>query len=112
MKFVAALLASVLLSVPAKAEWPEPYSFISGDDLYDAPSQESMVLQGYTLGVVDALKHSTDPRECFAIPLRPDADQVIYASFVNFWRDQAKRPANAVDAITMMMRSEFSCEVQ
>jgi len=112
MHFVTALLAGLLLSFAAKAEMPETYSFISGDDLYDALSQESMVLQGYTLGVVDALKHSSNPDECFVIPLRPDADQVIYASFLKFWRDEAKRPASAVAAITAMMQSEFSCEAK
>jgi hypothetical protein len=112
MQFVTALLAAALLSVSAKAEMPENYSFISGDDLYDALSQESMVLQGYTLGVVDSLKHSTNPDDCFVIPLRPDADQVIYAGFLEFWRDNPERPASAVAAIALMMRSEFACETQ
>ncbi len=95
MQFVTALLAAALLSVSAKAEMPENYS-----------------LQGYTLGVVDSLKHSTNPDDCFVIPLRPDADQVIYAGFLKFWRDNPERPASAVAAITLMMRSEFACEAQ
>lgn len=109
MRSVAAIFAGLVLSVASNAAVPENYSFISGDDLYDALSQESMVLQGYTLGVVDALKHSSNPEECFVIPLRPDADQVIYASFLNYWKDRENRPDSAVGAIELMMRSLFPC---
>ena len=109
MKFVAAVFTGLVLNFNANAAVPESYSFISGDDLYDALSQESMVLQGYTLGVVDALKHSSNPDECFVIPLRPDADQVIYSSFLNFWKERDNRPDSAVDAIVLMMKSDFPC---
>lgn len=109
MKCVAAVIIGLVLSFSANAGVPEDYSFISGDDLYDALSQESMVLQGYTLGVVDAMKHSSNPDECFVIPLRPDADQVIYSSFLNFWKERENRPNSAVDAILLMMKSYFPC---
>ncbi|HSG04166.1 MAG TPA: hypothetical protein VLA39_10615 [Marinobacterium sp.] len=110
MQSLAAALISVALSTAASADLPTPdYSFISGDDLYDALSQDSFVLQGYTLGVTDALKHSANPAECFTIPLQPDADQVIYSSYLAYWSERSVRPDNAVEAITEMMRSQFSC---
>lgn len=107
---LAVVLTSALSSSLVLAASPQSYTFISGDDLYDALAQESMVLQGYTLGVVDGLKHSTDPQNCFVIPLRPDADQVIYASFLDYWAEKNPRPTSSVEAITEMMRAHYPCD--
>lgn len=110
MQTIAAGMAGMLLSLSVQAAEPMPdYSFISGDDLYDALSQDSMVLQGYILGVADSLKHSSNPKECFTIPLSADADQLIYSGYLSYWKGNLPRPDNAVTAITQMMRSKFSC---
>ena len=105
-----AILTSVLCSTLAVGAAQQPYTFISSDDLYEALTQESMILQGYTLGVADALKHSGDLSACFSIPLRPDADQIIYTTFIEYWENAKERPASSVDAITEMMVARFPCE--
>lgn len=110
MRRIATIIIALSLPLVAQAEQQAAdYSFISGDDLYDALSQDSMVLQGYILGVTDALKHSNNPAECFTIPLRPDADQVIYSAYLNYWQEQSPRPTNATRAISEMMLNQFPC---
>jgi len=105
-----AILISVFSSTLAAGAAQQPYTFISADDLYDALAQESMILQGYTLGVADSFKHSGDLSACFTIPLRPDADQVIFTTFIEYWANAKERPASSVDAITEMMVARFPCE--
>ena len=110
MNPIAAMLLGCCFAMTTQAEQPQTaYSFISGDDLFDALSQDSMVLQGYMLGVTDALKHSSEPAECFTIPLRPDADQVIYASYLRYWKARSPRPNDATQAISEMMVHAFPC---
>ena len=84
------------------------YTFISGQEVFDALSQESWVVQGYLLGVADALKHSEEPAQCFEIPLRPDADKVIQSAYLDYWSTK-EIPASGVDAITLMMKANFPC---
>lgn len=107
---IAAALAALTFGLNASAsELATDYSFISGDDLYDALSQDSMLLQGYILGVTDSLKHSANSAECFSIPLQPDADLLIYSGYINYWSNRTPRPDNAVTAISQMMLNQFPC---
>jgi hypothetical protein len=84
------------------------YTFISGQEVFDALSQESWIVQGYLLGVTDALKHNENHKQCFEIPLRPDADKVIVSAFLDFWAS-AELPNSGVEAITTMMKARFPC---
>lgn len=84
------------------------YTFISGSDIYEALSQESMVVQGYVLGVADALKHSPNSSECFEIPMRPDADSVIYSTYLEYWQKR-DIPDSGTEAITQVMLNNFPC---
>lgn len=85
----------------------EDYNFLSGTDVHDALSQDSMIVQGYVLGVVDALKHQSEG--CFTLPYQADADRLIFEAYLEYWRDQVP-PASSVDAITKMMRDRFPCD--
>ena len=110
MRRIAALLVALTLCPSLLAsEQVKGYSFISGDDLYDALSQDSMLLQGYILGVTDSLKHSANSAECFTVPLQPDADLLIYSGYINYWSNRTPRPDNAVTAILQMMLNQFPC---
>ena len=84
------------------------YSFISGQEVFDALSQESWIVQGYLLGVTDALKHNEDPTLCFEIPLQPDADRVMQSAFLDYWASE-EIPNSGVEAITTMMQAKFPC---
>lgn len=101
--------AALLCSAAATAQSPEEYSFIRGADLYDALSQDSMLLQGYTLGVADALKHTDQSDNCFTIPERPDADQIIFSTFLDYWSARGDLPDSSIAAITEAMQANFPC---
>lgn len=98
--FALALLAS-------RAIASEDYNFLSGSDVHDALSQDSMIVQGYVLGVVDALKHQSEG--CFTLPYQADADRLIYQAYLEYWQEQVP-PASSVDAIVEMMRARFPCD--
>lgn len=102
-----------LLAVGARASDIQPdYSFISGADLRDALSQDSMVLKGYMLGVADALKHSADPEQCFVIPNAADADVQLQAAYIAYWGSAHTPPDDAVIAITQAFTAHFPCAAQ
>jgi len=107
MTNIAAILLAVVITAPALAD-TENYTFISGSDVYEALSQESMVVQGYVLGVADALKHSAEPANCFVIPMSPDADAVIYSTYLEYWQNR-QIPDSGTAAIMDMMVNNFPC---
>jgi len=107
MTNITALLLALSVTAPVLAD-TDNYTFISGSDIYEALSQESMVVQGYVLGVTDALKHSTDSSSCFVIPMRPDADAVIYSTYLDYWQNR-QIPDSGTEAITQMMLNNFPC---
>lgn len=80
------------------------YTFLSGQDVVDALNQDSMIVQGYVLGVVDALKNHPD--HCFRVPYRADADQLIYAALIE---ELSNPPADSVQAIVDVMQNRFPC---
>ena len=95
----------------ASNERPETvYSFISGSDLLDALTQESMMLQGYILGVTDALKHTKEPDRCFTIPLAANADALIYTAYAEYWRAKTPVPQNSLNAIIEAMHARYPCK--
>ena len=101
------MLSAMVMTLPVLAD-TQDYTFISGSDVYEALSQESMVVQGYVLGVADALKHSNEPDKCFVIPMRPDADAVIYSSYLEYWQTR-DIPESGTEAIIDMMLKIFPC---
>ena len=105
-------LSSVGAAAELSATAPLDYSFISGSDLRDALSQDSMVLKGYMLGVADALKHSADPEQCFVIPNAADADVQLQAAYIAFWGSGHTPPDDAVTAITQAFTAHFPCAAQ
>lgn len=96
-----------LVFVASQAIASEDYNFLSGTDVHDALSQDSMIVQGYVLGVVDALKHQ--PEGCFTLPYQADADRLIFQAYLEYWREQMP-PASSVDAIVEMMWTRFPCD--
>jgi hypothetical protein len=107
MTKITTMFLAMVTTAPALADTPN-YTFISGSDVYEALSQESMVVQGYVLGVTDALKHSTEPGQCFVIPMSPDADAVIYSSYLDYWQNR-EIPESGTEAIIDMMLKNFPC---
>lgn len=83
------------------------YRFISGSDLFEALSQDSMMLRGYFLGVVDVLKDST-VEECFQVPFSADADQQMVSSFLSYWQ-HTQLPEDPVIAIAQAMAQSYPC---
>ena len=96
-----------LAFVASRAIASEEYNFLSGTDVHDALSQDSMIVQGYVLGVVDALKHQSEG--CFTLPYQADADRLIFQAYLEYWQEQVP-PASSVDAIVEMMRARFPCD--
>lgn len=82
------------------------YSFISGADIQAALQQESMVVQGYLLGVADALK-GAEPH-CFTVPVAADADQQLIQAYLNHWATQPP-PADGVQALVQAFSTAFPC---
>ena len=99
------LLALAFMTSRAIAS--EDYNFLSGTDVHDALSQDSMIVQGFVLGVVDALKHQSEG--CFTLPYQADADRLIFQAYLEYWQEQVP-PASSVDAIVEMMRARFPCD--
>lgn len=103
--------ATANIEATASNERPETaYSFISGSDLLDALTQESMTLQGYILGVSDALKHTKEPDRCFTIPLAANADELIYKAYAEYWRANRPIPENSLNAIIEAMHARYPCQ--
>ena len=109
LRSIVPILATLsrFLTPSASAEKTN-YTFISGQEVFDALSQESWIVQGYLLGVTDALKHNEDPTQCFEIPLQPDADRVMQSAFLDYWASE-EIPNSGVEAITTMMQAKFPC---
>ena len=107
MTNIIVLLLALFITAPVLAD-TEHYTFISGRDVYEALSQESMVVQGYVLGVADALKHNAESANCFVIPMRPDADAVIYSTYLEYWQNR-QIPESGTEAIINMMLNNFPC---
>lgn len=100
----AFLIVLGLLALPSGAA--ESYRFISGQDVWHALSQDSMVVQGYLLGVVDSMKHQD--HSCFTVPLSPTADADLYSGYLEYWQGKPI-PEDAVEAITQAMSTLFPC---
>ena len=101
------LTVFALAFVASRAIASEDYNFLSGTDVHDALSQDSMIVQGYVLGVVDALKHQSEG--CFTLPYQADADRLIFQAYLEYWQEQVP-PASSVDSIVEMMRTRFPCD--
>lgn len=101
---VILLSISFIGAATAKAQ---SYTFISGQDLFDALSQDSMMLKGYFLGVVDVLK-GAEGVNCFFVPLAADADKQMFETYLEYWKKN-KIPENAVEAITKAMSQSYPC---
>ena len=99
------LLLTLLIHTPNA--YAQPYRFISGGDLYVALSQDSMMLKGYFLGVVDVLK-DVEQELCFQVPLAADADQQMLQSFLHYW-EEASVPEDPVEAISKAMVEDYPC---
>ncbi len=84
------------------------YSFISGSDIRDALIQDSMVVQGYVLGVADALKGQEGA--CFQIPLAADADQALYQAYIDYWQSRGVPTQNGIHAIQQALQARFPCD--
>ncbi len=109
LRSVLPILATLsIFATPLASAKNIDYSFISGQEVFDALSQESWIVQGYLLGVTDALKHNEDPTLCFEIPLQPDADRVMQSAFLDYWASE-EIPNSGVEAITTMMQAKFPC---
>lgn len=108
LNYLSAKLATAILFTPLCAQASEDYTFISGSDIYTALSQESFLVQGYLLGVADALKHDTQRADCFTVPLQPDADEALYRAYLNYW--QKREPiTRGTDAIREALHENFPC---
>jgi hypothetical protein len=101
------ILLSISLIAPSIAK-AQSYTFISGNDLFDALSQDSMMLKGYFLGVVDVLK-GAEGENCFIVPLAADADQKMFDAYLEYWKKNAI-PDHAVEAISEAMAQSYPCE--
>jgi len=101
------LISLILCLTASFAVNAQNYSFISGQDLHDALSQESMMLKGYFLGVTDALK-GLEGDGCFVVPLAADADAQMIESYISYWR-KGSIPERAVLAITEAMSEIYPC---
>ncbi|QGG80188.1 hypothetical protein GH975_06205 [Litorivicinus lipolyticus] len=106
------VLSTLAMAADTRAAAPTDYSFITGADLRDALSQQSMVLSGYLLGVADALKHSADPARCFVIPNAADADVRLHTAYLDHWDPSQTPPDDAVQAITEAFSAHFPCAPQ
>lgn len=104
--FFASAFVAAAMNIGATERQSSDYSFISGSDLYDALNQESSVLQGYILGVTDALKQTS---ACFIVPLAPNADELIYATYIEYWQGRQDIPQNSLSAIVEAMNDRFPC---
>ncbi|MGB0204928.1 MAG: hypothetical protein ACPF9K_07745 [Neptuniibacter sp.] len=107
MVWLKVILLSISLVGAATAK-AESYTFISGKDLLDALSQDSMMLKGYFLGVVDVLKDA-EGENCFIVPLASDADQQMFDTYMAYWKNSVI-PAHAVEAISEAMSQSYPCE--
>ena len=104
-------LAIQLAPLHARAsETQDSYAFMSAQDLYDALSQRSQVALGYMLGIVDAKKGSQPDGSCFAVPWRPDADEVLVNAYLDYWPSVADFSSKAPEALTEMMIKQFPCD--
>lgn len=104
-------LAIQLAPLQARAsETQDSYAFMSAQDLYDALSQRSQVALGYMLGIVDAKKGSQPDGSCFAVPWRPDADEVLVNAYLDYWPLVADFSVKAPEALTEMMTKKFPCD--
>tara|TARA_B100000212_G_scaffold317524_1_gene273248 strand:- start:142 stop:513 length:372 start_codon:yes stop_codon:yes gene_type:complete len=104
-------LAIQLAPLQARAsETQDSYAFMSAQDLYDALSQRSQVALGYMLGIVDAKKGSQPDGSCFAVPWRPDADEVLVNAYLDYWPSVADFSLKAPEALTEMMIKQFPCD--
>jgi len=104
-------LAIQLAPPQARAsETQDSYAFMSAQDLYDALSQRSQVALGYMLGIVDAKKGSQPDGSCFAVPWRPDADEVLVNAYLDYWPSVADFSLKAPEALTEMMIKQFPCD--
>ena len=92
------------------SETQDSYAFMSAQDLYDALSQRSQVALGYMLGIVDAKKGSQPDGSCFAVPWRPDADEVLVNAYLDYWPSVADFSLKAPEALTEMMIKQFPCD--
>ena len=111
--FFAFVLGIAIQLAPPKiwaTETQDSYAFMSAQDLYDALSQQSQVALGYMLGIVDAKKGSQPDESCFAVPWRPDADEVLVNAYLNFWPSIADFSMTAPEALTQMMTKKFPCD--
>ncbi len=108
LRMLSTLATLFVLVSPSASAKNIDYSFISGQEVFDALSQESWIVQGYLLGVTDALKHNEDPTLCFEIPLQPDADRVMQSAFLDYWAS-GEIPSSGIEAITTMMQAKFPC---
>ena len=110
--FVFALVLSIPMA-PLKVlatETQDSYAFMSAQDLYDALSQQSQVALGYMLGIVDAKKGSQPDGSCFAVPWRPDADEVLVNAYLDYWPSVADFSVKAPEALTQMMNKKYPCD--
>ena len=110
--FVFTLFLVIQLAPPKvlATETQDSYAFMSAQDLYDALSQQSQVALGYMLGIVDAKKGSQPDGSCFAVPWRPDADEVLVNAYLNYWPSVADFSVKAPEALTQMMTKKFPCD--
>ena len=60
--------------------------------------------------IVDAKKGSQPDESCFAVPWRPDADEVLVNAYLNFWPSIADFSMKAPEALTQMMTKKFPCD--
>lgn len=105
LMLLRALLLILLIHTPNTQA--APYRFIAGSDLYTALSQDSMMLKGYFLGVIDVLK-DVDHAQCFKVPLSADADQQMVRSFLHYW-EQKSIPEDPVEAISEALSKAHPC---
>ena len=110
--FVFTLVLAIQLASPKVLanETQDSYAFMSAQDLYDALSQQSQVALGYMLGIVDAKKGSQQDGSCFAVPWRPDADELLVNAYLNYWPSVADFSVKATEALAQMMTEKFPCD--
>lgn len=102
---VTLLTITLICAATVKAQ---DYTFISGKDLLDALSQDSIMLKGYFLGVVDVLKDA-EGEGCFIVPLAADADTQMFATYIEHWQ-KGGLPEHAVEAIVEAMSKAYPCD--
>ena len=110
--FVFTLVLAIQLAPPKvlATETQDSYAFMSAQDLYDALSQQSQVALGYMLGIVDVKKGTQPDGSCFAVPWRPDADEVLVNAYLDYWPSVADFSVKAPEALTQMMTKKFPCD--